>query len=84
MAGAQIEDMDLVNYDVEEYFNIEYLLVLLKALECITEDRLHKEIVSWCDSEGLPQLSLDEIDLDCFTEEQMIKRNDFLKRFDNL
>lgn len=84
MAGAQIEDMDLVYYDIEEYFNIDYLLDFLTALECITVDRLHKEIVSWCDSEGLPQLSLDEIDLDCFTEEQMIKRNDFLKRFDNL
>jgi len=39
-AGVYIDrEVDCTNYDIEEMFNIDYLLLLLKSLESIKQER---------------------------------------------
>ena len=48
------------------------------------EDKLHQEIRIWMQENNFPAISLDEVELNLFNEEQLKQRNEFLKRFENL
>jgi len=48
------------------------------------EDYLHNEINDWINENNLPMMSLDEIPIELFNEEQLKKRDYYLNKFFNL